>query len=57
MIKFNLPQPNVIKADIQGFELEMLKGGRETLINVDVLLLETCSTEVMDVNVRYFLRA
>jgi hypothetical protein len=41
MKKFNLPQPNVIKADIQGFELEMLKGAQETLANVDLLLLET----------------
>jgi hypothetical protein len=41
MIKSSLPQPNVIKADIQGFELEILKAGKETLIIVDVLLLET----------------
>lgn len=39
--KFDLPQPNVIKADIQGFELEMLKGAQKTLAKVDVLLLET----------------
>ena len=39
--KFTLPQPQVIKADIQGFELAMLKGATATLPKVDVLLLET----------------
>ncbi len=39
--KFNLPCPQVIKADIQGFELAMLKGAKNTLPQVDVLLLES----------------
>ncbi|MEL4894759.1 FkbM family methyltransferase [Crocosphaera sp. Alani8] len=38
--QFNLPQPQVIKADIQGFELAMLKGATATLPKTDVLLLE-----------------
>lgn len=38
--QFNLPQPQVIKADIQGFELAMLKGATATLPKVDVLLIE-----------------
>ena len=39
--QFNLPQPQVIKADIQGYELAMLKGATNTLPQVDILLLET----------------
>ena len=39
--QFNLPQPQVIKADIQGFELAMLRGAQATLPEVEFLFLET----------------
>ena len=37
---FQLPPPDVIKMDTQGCELSILKGARETLPHVQVLLLE-----------------
>ena len=37
---FNLPVPQIIKIDTQGFELSILKGAQRTLPYVDVLLLE-----------------
>jgi FkbM family methyltransferase len=39
--KFDLPCPQAIKADIQGFELAMLKGAQQTLPQVDILILES----------------
>lgn len=44
MEKWNLPTPNVIKMDTQGFELNILKGAQQTLPKVDVLLCETWLT-------------
>jgi FkbM family methyltransferase len=37
----DLEAPLLLKADIQGFELEMLKGAERTLLMTEVLLLET----------------
>ncbi|HJU09409.1 MAG TPA: FkbM family methyltransferase [Candidatus Binataceae bacterium] len=37
----HLRPPNVIKIDVQGFELEILKGGAETVSKADILVLET----------------
>jgi len=33
-------QPDFIKLDVQGFELEVLKGGERTLANVEAVLME-----------------
>lgn len=40
MLRFNLPQPQVIKIDTQGNELKILNGAVQTLPQVDVLFLE-----------------
>jgi FkbM family methyltransferase len=40
MRDYNLATPQVIKVDIQGGELKVLKGAKRLLPNVDVLLLE-----------------
>lgn len=39
--ELNLPAPNIVKMDTQGFELAILNGGNETLKKADILLLET----------------
>jgi FkbM family methyltransferase len=36
----NLPKPNVIKLDIQGYELEAFKGAIDTLKNVEFIICE-----------------
>jgi FkbM family methyltransferase len=37
----SLPQPQIIKMDTQGFELAIIEGGKETIRNADILILET----------------
>ncbi|HJU10839.1 MAG TPA: FkbM family methyltransferase, partial [Candidatus Binataceae bacterium] len=36
-----LSRPNIIKMDVQGFELEVLKGAVRTISEADILLMET----------------
>lgn len=36
-----IPQPQVVKIDVQGGELMVLRGGQQTIANADVLHLET----------------
>jgi len=38
--EFGLPWPNLIKLDLQGFEIEALKGAIQCLAHADALLLE-----------------
>lgn len=37
----HLPKPDLLKIDVQGFELEILKGSQQTLAHTKCLLLET----------------
>jgi FkbM family methyltransferase len=39
--KQQLPQPQIVKMDTQGFELAIIAGGEKTLQNADILVLET----------------
>lgn len=36
-----LPHPHIVKMDTQGFEVEIIEGGRQTIRGADILLLET----------------
>lgn len=44
LIERQIPQPEVIKADVQGGELQIIKGGRRTFELADVLHIETWLT-------------
>lgn len=44
----NVEKPSVVKMDVEGFELEVLKGGIETLKGVRYLHLETHSEELTE---------
>lgn len=46
IIDNHLNEPNVLKLDIQGFELEALKGASETLKKADYILAEVSFTEL-----------
>ena len=37
----NLPPPDLVKMDVQGWELEVLKGAEETIRSANLLVLET----------------
>jgi FkbM family methyltransferase len=41
-----VPLPNLIKADVQGYELEILKGGIKTLQAAELVLLEVSFRQV-----------
>ena len=38
--KYNLPYPDFLKIDTQGSEIDILKGGKETLKKCKIILLE-----------------
>ena len=43
-----IPQPDLIKADVQGFELEVLKGAVQCLARVELLLIEVSYRQVYE---------
>lgn len=43
-----MPSPILLKMDVQGYEMEVLKGGREFLKKVDYVLLETSFTPMYE---------
>jgi FkbM family methyltransferase len=45
----NLNKPNLIKIDIQGYELEALKGSKEVLKTAEVVILEVTLLELNDI--------
>ena len=42
------PQYNFLSIDVQGYELEVLKGGTKTLANIDAMILEINRDEVYE---------
>lgn len=42
------PQYNFLNIDVQGYELEVLKGGTKTLANIDAMILEVNRDEVYE---------
>jgi FkbM family methyltransferase len=40
MLETNFPAPDLIKLDVQGYEIEVLKGAAKTLISVEAVLME-----------------
>lgn len=48
---YNLTEYNFINMDVQGYELEVLKGGLETLNNIDYIYCEVNRGEVYENNV------
>lgn len=48
IFKTLLPQPVLLKMDVQGFEMEVLIGGKEFLKKVDYVLLETSFTAMYE---------
>tara|TARA_R100000008_G_scaffold47035_1_gene27797 strand:+ start:3922 stop:4539 length:618 start_codon:yes stop_codon:yes gene_type:complete len=42
------PQYNFLNIDVQGYELEVLKGGTKTLENIDAMILEVNRAEVYE---------
>ncbi len=45
--KGNYPKPDFIKVDVQGFELEVLKGGKKALDACEVCMLEVSLIEII----------
>jgi FkbM family methyltransferase len=41
----SLPQPDVIKIDVQGFELQVLKGGAKTIAKTKFIIIELSTLE------------
>ncbi len=46
LLPFNRPDFNMLNIDVQGYELEVLKGGEDTLRGIDVLYLEVSRVEL-----------
>ena len=44
----NIKRPSVLKLDVQGFELETLRGGQQMLSNIDYIIVEVSFVKVYE---------
>ena len=44
----SIEKPSIIKLDVQGYELEVLKGSENTLDYIDYVIAEISSTEIYE---------
>jgi len=50
-IEHNIPKPDLIKIDVQGYELEVLKGAKELLSQTEFILLEVSLLDIENAGV------